>query len=427
MNILILTYGTRGDVQPFIAFGRGLVAKGHDVWLATSTRFEGFVRENGLKFFGISDELLAILDTPEGKEMMESTRNIFDMVRHNITLAKRMPAMLRKQLDDSWFAAKIAKPDFVVYHPKGIAGPVIAEAYDCPAILALPFPMLVATEDRPQIGFPALPFGKGYNQLTYSIVNTLTSSSLSGPMKAFRKDHDLPEAKTYKSTSYPDGQRMPSMTCVSPSVVPEPEDWDDMDRMVGYWFMKNTSDYRAPAKLAYFLANGAPPIYIGFGSISGKEPEKLANIAIEALKATGQRGILATGWGGLKPGDLPDSILEIESAPHDWLFPKCAAVVHHGGAGTTAAGLRAGIPSIITPFLGDQPFWGKQIESLGVGPAPIDHKALTADNLAEAIRTAITDPVMRRKADALGARLRNEHGVKNAIRFIEEIAAQHAS
>lgn len=421
MNVLLLTYGTRGDVQPYLALGQGLKARGHTVTLATSTRFEGFVAANGLKFAGMSDELLAVLDTPEGKAMMENTSNIFDAVRHNLRIAGRISSIFRTQLEDSWRAAEIAKPDLVVFHPKGFAGQVIADAFHCPAVLAMPFPMLVATGDRPHIGFPTLPFGRRYNRLTHHVVAALTDLSVKGPVSSFRSRHGLGKAAAISSLKSARGDRLVTLTLVSPSVVPEPGDWSETDHMSGYCFPEPDKDYQPPRALSDFLQSGPPPVYIGFGSISGRNPARLADIAVRALKSAGQRGILATGWGGLSPGDVPDDVLVLDQAPHDWLFPKLAAIVHHGGAGTTAAALRAGVPTLVTPFFGDQPFWGARVAALGVGPAPIPQKQLSPEALADAIRTMTSDQSMIDRSQALGEIIRGEAGVARAVSVLEAV------
>lgn len=162
-----------------------------------------------------------------------------------------------------------------------------------------------------------------------------------------------------------------------------------------------------------------------FKAISGKEhnPQRLARIAIAALQATNQRGILATGWGGLQASQLPENIFQLDQAPHDWLFPRVSAVVHHGGAGTTAAGLRAGCPTIICPFFGDQPFWGQRVHTLGVGPRPIPQKQLTVQKLVGAIQEVIFNPSLSNRAEILGQKIRAEDGIGNAIAIIETLTA----
>jgi UDP:flavonoid glycosyltransferase YjiC (YdhE family) len=170
-----------------------------------------------------------------------------------------------------------------------------------------------------------------------------------------------------------------------------------------------------------FLAAGLPPVYIGFGSMTARDPRELTNIAVEALRAAGQRGVLLSGWAGLgTDSEVPDHVCVVTDVPHAWLFPRVAAVVHHGGAGTTAAGLRAGVPTIVTPVGGDQPFWGARVARLGAGPPPIPPRELTAARLAAAIRTATADVGMRRRAAALGERIRAEDGVGGAVAAFEQ-------
>ncbi len=158
--------------------------------------------------------------------------------------------------------------------------------------------------------------------------------------------------------------------------------------------------------------------------MAGKDPAKKADAAITALQKTGQRGLIATGWGGLNVRSLPESIFKLESAPHDWLFERVTAVIHHGGAGTTAAGLRAGKPTIICPFMGDQPFWGRRVAELGVGVEPIPQKKLNADNLAAAIEKVTSDTAMQRRAAELGQKIRAEDGVAKSVAFIEQFFQQ---
>ena len=176
-----------------------------------------------------------------------------------------------------------------------------------------------------------------------------------------------------------------------------------------------------------FLEAGSPPVYIGFGSMSSREPEATTRLVIEALRRVGQRAILLSGWGGLQKTDLPDMVFMGESLPHAWLFPRVAAVVHHGGAGTTAAGLRAGVPSITVPFFGDQPFWGRRIAELGVGPEPIPRRRLTVERLASAIQQAVGDDGMRLRAAKLGARIRAEDGIAGAVEIIRQVEKRWAA
>jgi len=186
---------------------------------------------------------------------------------------------------------------------------------------------------------------------------------------------------------------------------------------------ENTS-WTPPPALMDFLDRGPAPIYVGFGSMGSRKPEETADMVLQALAQTQQRAVLISGWGGLRKAALPDTVYMADSIPHAWLFPRVATVVHHGGAGTVAAGLRAGVPSIVIPFFGDQPFWGRQIAALGVGPDLIPRASLSAERLAHAIQQAVTDTAMRSKAAELGNTIRQEDGVGEAIRHIEHFGGR---
>ncbi len=205
----------------------------------------------------------------------------------------------------------------------------------------------------------------------------------------------------------------------SPAILPHPADWPDSFHVAGYFFLDDPADWQPSPALSAFLEAGEPPVYFGFGSMSGRSPEKLASLILEALAKSGQRGLLLTGWGGLRAEQTPENVFVLESAPHSWLFPRMAAVVHHGGAGTTAEGLRAGVPEVIVPFAFDQFFWGARIQALGLGPEPIPQKRLSADRLARAISQAVTDSEMRQRAKSYGAAIRAEDGAARALEIIQ--------
>lgn len=222
------------------------------------------------------------------------------------------------------------------------------------------------------------------------------------------------------TTMLPDGRPIEVLHAISVHVVPRPADWPGHAHMTGYWFLEAADSWSPPADLVEFLDAGDPPVYVGFGSMAGRDPAQMTRTVVEALQLAGVRGILATGWGGMETAGLPDTVLPISQAPHDWIFPRVAAVVHHGGAGTTAAGLRAGRPAVICPFIIDQFFWGRQVEALGAGAAPIPQKKLSPEKLAAAITQVTSDPAMSAAA-AIGRRLREEYGVGNAVQLIESV------
>ncbi len=214
------------------------------------------------------------------------------------------------------------------------------------------------------------------------------------------------------------GKPVTKLYAYSPSVVPRPADWDESSVVTGYWFLDAPGDWRPQPALVEFLQAGSPPVYMGFGSMFMNGGERKTETVLNALKLAGQRGIIATGWGGLTAENAPQGTFVLDAAPHDWLFPQVAAVVQHGGAGTTGAALRAGKPTVICPFVGDQPFWGRRVAALGVGPPPIPQRKLTAESLANAIEKAVTDQDMRQRAASLGEAIRAEDGVGQAIAII---------
>lgn len=206
---------------------------------------------------------------------------------------------------------------------------------------------------------------------------------------------------------------------ISPHVLPRPADWPPHLRLVGYWFLGPPPGWSPPESLVRFLEAGEPPVHVGFGSMPNQDPHATFDLIVRALEVSGQRGVIYGGWGGLAGETAGDRALVIEGVPHEWLFPRMKAVVHHGGAGTTAVGLRAGVPNVVVPFFSDQPFWGWRVAALGAGPAPIPLGSLTAERLAAAIERAMTDPAMRGRASEIGARLRAENGVANTVELIQ--------
>ena len=409
MNITILTIGTRGDVQPFVALGVGLKEAGHEVTVATSKGFEAFVTEHGLRHGALDVELMERLQSPEGKAAV-SGKNLLGTV-------KQAASMYRKVFDQEWDASQGA--DAIVYHPKALGGYHIAEALDVPGFLAHPVPMFSPTRAFPNPVLPVADLGGLFNRMTYGAFLRLMSAPFHRTINRWRKETlGLPPRRLLASELELHGRPIHTLVCCSPRVVPPPADWEDSSAITGYWFLDTQQDWRPPAHLAEFLKSGPPPVYVGFGSLGGWTSDKVVAAALSALKQTGQRGVLATGGSRISP-DLPAGVCAIESAPHEWLFPKMSVVVHHGGAGTTAEGLRAGKPTVICPTsVNDQLFWGRRVFELGVGPKPIPQRKLTADDLARVIGVATTDGGMRRRAEDLGEKIRNERGVARAIEII---------
>ncbi|GJN17051.1 hypothetical protein PR202_gb04089 [Eleusine coracana subsp. coracana] len=223
-------------------------------------------------------------------------------------------------------------------------------------------------------------------RLSYLILDLVVWWGTRGFINDFRKKLNLPPI-AYFSTYHGSISHLPTGYMWSPQLMPKPKDWGPLVDVVGYCFLNLGTKYQPPLELSQWLQQGPEPIYIGFGSMPLDDEKKVTTIILDALRETGQRGIISRGWGDLGNfSEVPADVFILEDCPHDWLFPRCAAVVHHGGAGTTAAGLIAGCPTTVVPFFGDQFFWGDRIHARGVGPAPIPIAELTVEALSNAIR-----------------------------------------
>jgi sterol 3beta-glucosyltransferase len=421
MKILIATIGTRGDVQPYIALGRALMASGHDITICTCAHFEPFVRENGLGYAYVNNDFIDFMHSPEGKIILGNAGSAWETL---VTLSRVFPKfgyLQERQMEDVWTACKETDPDLILYHMKAMGAPDFAEKLGVPCMLAFWLPLHVPTTRFPAMGFPNLPLGPWYRWLTYRFIRRM-SIMMSKKIRQWRTQHGLDPCSPGLRMRLPDGRPLPVLYGFSRHIIPPPEDWAETATVTGYWFLNQAEAWNPPRSLTEFLSRGEAPVYFGFGSIFGRDPQHATQTIMEAVRRTGVRAILAQGWGGIEPtaSVQSESVLFIESAPHNWLFPQVSAVVHHGGCGTTAAGLLAGKPSIICPFFGDQPFWGRQVERIGVGPPPIPQKRFTVERLCHAIDVVMNDSAMRQNAVALGNRLQKENGISNAVAFITQ-------
>ena len=421
-NVLIITLGSRGDVQPYVALGKGLKKLGHSVTICTCSSFAPFITHHGLNYGYMNNDFLQLIDSEVGREAIERGGNFFGLLKTIFSLIKDAKALYTEILSDSWLAAQEAKPDIIIFHPKSFGSSHIAEKLGIPAIMAVPVPLIVPTAESVAIGFPNLPLGRWYNKLSYLALHK-GYSAYSDVVNEFRQNvlgiEKLPKLASPIHTVR--GEPIPVLHCYSELVSPRPQDWHNKAYVTGYWFLEQEDDWQPPIELRDFLAAGEKPVYVGFGSMAGRNPQRTASIVVDALQKAKVRGIIATGWGGLDASNLPETIFKIEQAPHDWLFPRMSAVVHHGGAGTTAMGLRAGKPTLICPFSMDQPYWGRRVYNLGVGSKPIPQKHLTVNKLALAIEEITTNQVLQKNAETLGAKIRQEDGIKNAIAIMQSL------
>ncbi|BAZ37731.1 glycosyl transferase family 28 [Calothrix sp. NIES-4101] len=401
MRIAIIAMGSQGDVQPYIALGKGLQQAGYRVRLVTHENFAELVNSHGLEFCPVRGDIQSIAETKEMRELLEKG-NFLAITSYTAKQAQRAAI---DWANDGIVACE--GMDLLIVGVGGLyLGLALAEKLGLPLLQAYVFPF-TPTKAFPSVLFPQSlsQLGGWFNHLSHHLTRQIMWQGFRAGDRLVRQQVlGLKAASFWGAYNSEILQQYPILYGFSPSVIPKPSDWSST-HVTGYWFLDSAPDWQPPSALMEFLENGSPPIYIGFGSMSNKNPEETTALVLEALEQTQQRAILLSGWGGLGTQNLPNTIFPIDSIPHSWLFPRVAAVVHHGGAGTTSAGLRAGIPTIIIPYFGDQGFWGERVAQLGVGVKPIPRKQLTAQKLAEAIQQVLTDADMRQRAANLGARI----------------------
>lgn len=413
MHVLLTCFGTRGDAQPYAALAGALIRAGHRATIATADGFRDLVPD-GVAFAGVGSEMLRLV-----KDVMPELSGARDALR---TLGVMREAM-HQQNAELWTAAQAARPDIVVYHPKVIGAPHVAEALGVPGVLSLPLPYFTPTREFPQPLLGAARLPGWVNRASYALRRSI-GLLYGGMINDLRRQLGLSSVGRLADPLVgPDGRAVEVLYPYSPQVVPTPSDYPPTAHVTGYWFL-DQPEWTPPPKLIDFLSAGPAPVYVGFGSMGfGRGADERRDAIVTALAANRLRGIVATGWGGITPGSTPsDDVFAIDEAPHDWLLPRMAAVVHHGGAGSTAAGLRAGKPTLVIPFLGDQPFWGARVTAIGAGPKPLPSTRL-ASGLTARLANLVGEPTYRHRAAAIGNLIRAENGLGNGVRILESLAA----
>ncbi len=412
MRIVLAALGTRGDVQPYVALGKGLARRGHAVTLIADAAFAPLIRRHGLDHVPLHTDPHRRMEALFGRGGRALPRVVVALVREFRALARELFETMAR-------AGRGA--DRILFSPLAFPAAHVAEAY------ALPFVGVYLQPLTPTRTFPNpltappppfLPFREAYHRWSYRAFHLFSVALLRPVVDRCRREVLGLPPKPWAFYANLDRAPIPILYGFSPRVVPRPPDWGPWIHITGYWVLED-EPWTPPDELRRFLEAGPPPVYVGFGSIVDRDPEGLTRIVVEALQRTGQRGILLGGWSRIGRGSLPSTVLRVEEVPHSWLFPRCAAVVHHGGAGTTAAALRAGVPQVVVPFFMDQPFWGRRVHALGVGAAPIPRRRLTARRLAAALETILSDGEIRRRARDLGAALQDEDGVETAVQLLE--------
>jgi sterol 3beta-glucosyltransferase len=415
MHITIIAVGSQGDVQPYLALGIGLKSAGHHVTIATLSIFKESVESAGLRFAEVKGNPREWLETDEGLAFIESGPSMIGFFQG---LKKFMAPVLESLLPTSFEACQ--GTDVILYSSLAFSGPHIAEKLGC-ASFPLMLQPIYPTREFPSVLVNAEKTSRTFNQLSHFISDQILHHSSRASVNRWRRHSlNLPPTPFLGIYQNMRKQRIPQFLGYSEHVLARPTDWESHVHVTGYWFLKRPDAWQPSPELVDFLRSGPPPVYIGFGSMTSRRPEQLTALIIQALQSTGQRGLLLGGWSKLGSAALPKTILPLESVPHDWLFPQVSAVVHHGGAGTTAAGLRAGVPAIVTPFFADQFFWARRVVKLGAGPDFIPHAQLTADNLAAAIRAVVGNEAMRERARTVGEKIRAEDGVSKMVHLFEK-------
>jgi len=417
MKVVILSIGSLGDLQPYLALGLQLQKSGHAVRLAASIQYKSQVEKLGLEFFPLQIEVM-----PDPQAKSKRTTKPPSFIQMINLVVERLVGPVYYQV-----LAACTSMEAVVYSPFAGIAYFAARELHLPQIVA-PLQPVSRTGEFPFLMAPQWSrLGAGYNHLSYLaaeqaiwlLARKAVNQRLVKPRGLAPIPMSGPISQIYK-------EQIPVIYGFSPQVVPKPKDWPRAHAVTGYWLLDAAKDWQPTKELSDFLEAGPPPVYIGFGSTTFFDARETTNLIMDALRQTGRRGLLARGWGGLSEPEVDKDVLMVGSVPHDWLFPRMATIVHHGGAGTTAAALRAGVPAVVVPQFADQAFWARRVFALGAGPRPIPRTQLDANKLAGAIRQATSDYSMRTQAARLGEEIRAERGAERAVDLISAYMERRA-
>ncbi|EGF97640.1 family 1 glycosyltransferase [Melampsora larici-populina 98AG31] len=427
LHITCLTIGSRGDVQPYIALCNELAKDGHRTRIASHGEYKDWIEGYGIEFVEI------------GGDPAELMKICVDNGMFTLSFLKEGLTKFRGWLDDLLSSAYEAcqGTDLLIESPSTMAGIHVAEALGIPYFRAFTMPWTRTRTYPHAFAVPDHRMGGGYNYMTYTVFDQVFWRAISGQVNRWRK-----EKLGLRSTTFDkmECHKVPFLYNFSPSIVPMPIDWFEWVHITGYWFLdegQGEDDKKIDQELIKFLNRsremGKKIVYIGFGSIVVPDPIGLSKMVIEAVEKSGVHAVVSKGWSDRmsKKDNQPqkenqtkeddelinesEQIFNLQSVPHDWLFPKIDAVCHHGGAGTTGASLRAGVPTIIRPFFGDQYFWADRVEKLGIG---LGLKKMNVKSLCKALEIGTKDEVMIKKAKMIGELIRSESGVSKAVESI---------
>lgn len=414
MKVVIFTFGTRGDVQPYVALGSALRGRGHDVVVSTGQGFDSLIGGAGLRARTLSIDFKRLLNTPDVQQALTSFRG-------KIAAYKAMKQETGRQYDEMWQVVRDEQPDLLVMSPKAFPAVLMARAMSIPCVATTLQPGFVPRSDFPQF-LLGQSLGAWGNRMSYRAFNCLVLLGQNQALKTWARQN-LPGGVDHKLDGFagyhPDDRTLPILQAFSAVLVPPPSEWSDQTApTTGYWFME-PSPGTLDSALEGFLSAGEPPIYVGFGSMPAHDTERVSRVVKDAIQRLGMRAVLATGWGGLAL-QTSKNVHVLSSVPHDLLFPRCAALVHHGGSGTTHEGLRWGRPTVICPAGVDQPFWARRLRAVGLSGEATPLKKLTADRLVRNIQ-AVMERSNVERCQVVGAKMRNEQGAARAAQILESV------
>ena len=424
MRITILAIGSRGDIVPYIALSRGLMNVGHTVRLSTHQAFAELVRSYDIPFFALDDEPQEIFQTERGGKLLAQGSNPYRFAQQ---FAQQMAARTPLYMQRSQEACQDADAVVVAFISLMI-GYTLTEKYKKRLVMTLLQPTLLSTTALPEPTSPWLPqkpplLGKAMNKLSHVMAQQYTGLLFLPAINAARKSlYNLPPLPRSFYATLP-GIADLVLCAYSSLLISRPADWSKNIHVTGFWTLPHQETWQPESDLVAFLQAGSAPIYIGFGSMNPYHPTETIAIVEAALTQIGQRGILLVDKDVSLSQKHSDILYLTNNVAHDWLFPQMQAIVHHGGAGTTAASLQAGVPTVIVPSISDQWFWGYQVARIGVGPRPISRKNLTTQNLVDRLNTALKNQGMRQKAREMGARIKSENGVEQGVKLMNMLGA----
>ncbi|WP_175442367.1 glycosyltransferase [Humibacillus sp. DSM 29435] len=421
MRVLLVGMGSRGDVQPFVALGESLQRLGYTVSLAAADEFRDLVVGHGLRFEPLSFDLRGGIESDIGREWLGgSSTNQVREARLMRTVMRHVASTLADDLERLIGSADAVVSSALTFDAvETLAGATRGQR--TPHVYAT-FQPVWPTGFGASSTFALQPRSRSVLNLGWSWVAAQAAwSVVRSTGDLLRRRHGLPGRTMFGYAAA--ARRTPTLLAASPLVVPPSPDWPASIRQTGFWFptASDASEVGVvdPA-LRAFVDDGSPPVYLGFGSMPTGDPVGVVRTFVTALHRAGRRGIVSSGWADLGAAPLPGTVLAVATVPHDWLFPRCVVVVHHGGAGTTAAALRAGAPQVVVPHIADQPYWGRRVSELGVGSAPLSRKHFDAERLRQAIEVALS-PTVASTARDLGEQLRDENGAGHAASLMHAL------